>query len=166
MVSKRSKNSDHPNKRRKIDFAADKSITILVGSGQQKFVAQIDMLLQSSFQSALKPHWQESKDCIIKLLDHEPTAFAIYLNWLFNGNIDLWKGDEVVQHYTNQHGKVLEKAGPRYNRIIHSYILGDYIGDTRFCNALIDCYFDVKEATWRWPGKYRFPFLLLPFCLV
>lgn len=158
MAPRTNEDSNRPNKRRKIDFGADKTITILVGSGPQKFVAQRDMLTESSsyFRSALKPSWQESKDRKIKLLDHDPTAFSIYLNWLFSGVVDVLESDEVVKHHTNQYGKVLEEAGWRYHRIIHSYILGDYIGDVKFCDALIDSYFNVQEATWQWPGKLAF----------
>jgi hypothetical protein len=118
---------------------------------KKRSVAHRDILTKSStFKSALKPGWQESKERRAELPNQDATAFSIYLNWMYGGFIDLWKSSEVLEKYKNEYGKELEESGRRYERIFHSYILGDHLGDDRFCNAMIDSYFELHESTWQW----------------
>ena len=147
-----SSDNGRPTKQRKIDFAEE--VTVYIGSTKRRFVAHSDVLTKSStfFESALKPEWRELKERKIELPNLDATAFSIYLNWLYGGFVDLWKEGEVLKKYKNQYGKELEEAGRRYERILHSYILGDYLGDDIFCNGMIDSYFDLHESTWQWPG--------------
>lgn len=148
----------NPTKRRKIDFSEGSTITVVVGSEQQKFIVHRDVLTKSStfFQCAIKPSWTRSRDRQIKMPDQDVTAFEIYINWLYSGTIDLWKDGDVTSTYKNDRGKTYEEEGSRYFRIIHSFVLGDYVNDDGFCNALIDSFFDVCDLTNQWPGKRPF----------
>lgn len=155
MASTKEANTSHPTKRRKVDFGEGSTLTVLVGSEQQKFVVHRDVLTKSStfFQSAVKPSLFGPKDRQIKLPDQDAIAFEIYVNWLYSGAIDLWKDGEVVSTYKTNCGRTYENGGARYSRIIQSFALGDYVNDHEFCNALIDAYFDVGRATNTWPGN-------------
>lgn len=63
---------------------------------------------------------------------------------LFDGDYSrLWNGDEGVEE---------QEADLRYQRLIDCYALGSYLGDDKFCDALISSYFSLREDSERWPS--------------
>lgn len=135
----------------RIDFSNE--VTVLVGTDEKKFTAHKDVLCETSdfFRAALGGAWLESADKIIRLPDQVSVAFSIYLNWRYCGSIDLWDGREGITTYTNIEGQERQSQGPRYERLVHSYALGDFLKDQKLCNALVNAYFEVQSVTNSWP---------------
>lgn len=126
---------------------------MLLGAEEQKFIAHRDILIGSStfFRSALTHNgWREREVNIVRLPEQDAAFFSIYLHWLYNNPLELWNGDDSILREEYQE-TVEHKADSRYNRIIDCYALGSYLGDDKFCNTLIDTYFDVRETIRRWP---------------
>jgi hypothetical protein len=125
----------------RINFSNE--VTVLVGADEVKCVAHRDVLCAKSgfFRDALSGSWNEGKKKCISLPEQCPTAFNIYLNYRYQGMIDLESdGDPVRKH----NGQTRRATTPIYERLINSYILGDMLRDNGFCNALIDAWFEVR----------------------
>ena len=135
----------------RINFAPD--ATVLVTVAEQKFVAHKDVLIRTStfFKSALTRNgWREAQQRVVSIADHDATAFSIYLNWLHHGTVDV--GDCDSSALWTQDGEIQEsEVEMRYQHLVDCERLGDYIGDDRFRNALVDSYFQLRNATQRWP---------------
>jgi hypothetical protein len=76
-----------------------------------------------------------------------PKAFSIYLHWTYCGTIDLWDGEEDKDTLDRKAAGGRPGVGPRYDNLVSSYILGEFIKDNHFCNALVDSYFDLLTET-------------------
>ncbi|KAK3715691.1 hypothetical protein LTR37_006916 [Vermiconidia calcicola] len=141
-----------PTKRLKINYSHE--VTVLVGDTSQRFMVHKDILCWNSpfFQAACSKNWWEGIEKIIRLPDHAPIAFSIYVDWRYQGVVDLWQGDEHQQTtITDTEGEERPDDGPRNDRLIRSYILGDMLQDYKFCNVVIDAWFDLFEGTLQIP---------------
>ena len=130
-------------------------VIVLVGEEEQRFVAHKDFLCANSefFEAACSEKWRKGKDRIVRLPEQNPVSFNIYLNWRYLGIVDLWNGEAELRPQSDIDGEKLTSTGTRYNRLIRSYILGDMLQDTQFCNALISSWFSLVEETKRIPSS-------------
>ena len=99
------------------------------------------------FRAACSERWRKLKDKIIRFPEANAVAFSIYLNWRYLGAIDLWDGAPEDRTHVTKEGVTFPVAGCRHTRIVQSYILGDMLVDDKFCNALIDSYFELARET-------------------
>jgi hypothetical protein len=153
MAPTTSNGRERTKKRHKIDFGHE--VVILVGRQQTRFVTHKDLLVKSStfFQAALSGNWRESQKNGILLPEEQAVSFSTYLNWLYGGFIDLWEEGEAIPTYKDANGREREDGGIHYHRITEAYLLGTFVGDDSFCNALIDSYFHTMDACNQWPGS-------------
>ncbi|KAK3712638.1 hypothetical protein LTR37_009081 [Vermiconidia calcicola] len=152
MATPTSVQDTRPTKRLKIDYGHE--VSVLVGDTGQRFVVHKDVLCTNSpfFQAACSKNWREGREKVIRLPDHAPIAFSMYVDWRYQGVVDLWQGDEnqrTVRRDTQ--GNERAAGGLRFDRLIDSYILGDMLQDHKFCNVLIDACFDLIEETLQIP---------------
>ncbi|TID27984.1 hypothetical protein E6O75_ATG00751 [Venturia nashicola] len=96
-----------------------KIATILVGSDQQPFSVHQDLITASSpfFAKALEGKFKERNGTVV-LRDCHPPSFSRYLQWLYNDKFQI----EDQRWYT----------------LLSLVILGNYLQDLRFANAVTD----------------------------
>ena len=131
----------------RIDFSEE--VVVLVGVTEQRFFAHRDVLCDGSdfFKAACMGEWREVKDKTIRLSEQQPVAFRIYINWRYTASIDLWNGKYEQTTYKGSDGNTYPQSGPRYERLLSCYVLGDMLRDEKLCNALINSYFELREMT-------------------
>lgn len=130
-------------------------VTVIVGhlSRSRRFIAHKDVLCRSSkFLGAQSSGDRLSADKTIVLREQNPTAFSIYLNWCYTSQVDLWAGEPSPTTWVDRSGAQRPGTGLRYEHLIRSYILGETIEDMRFCNTLIDSWFQLKDEAKHLPG--------------
>lgn len=88
------------------------------------------------FCTALKDTWQKGDDKYPKLSlpESDPDIFSIYLGWLYTKTVDVKEDSDTRYTAEMNHSVALQIE----ENIFNSYVLGDYLGDRPFCNALID----------------------------
>ena len=91
---------------------------------------------------------------MVHLPEQPPVAFSIYLNWRYTSSIDLLDGVEDAETHTATDESTKSSRNLRYERLIQGYILGDMLQDDKFCNNMIDSYFELREATKASPSHY------------
>lgn len=98
------------------------SFTVSVGKPAKEFTIVKSIATRSSkyFQAALEKCWKEGHKNRVELSEHCADAFEGYLQWLYTKEITLAGGRKVSYEECQL------------------YILGDYLGDQSFCNAVID----------------------------
>lgn len=103
---------------------------VYVGECRSAFLVHRHILCTSSifFQTAFNKDWRESFTRCIRLREVTPSAFAIYLHRLYTGKLD------IVQDQSNEGTRSLDT----YTTLLDCYVLGDFLGDSRFCNAVTD----------------------------
>ena len=86
--------------------------------------------------AALAGDWKEARKKCITTPDHDPAAFEGYLNWISSGQITL--NEQRCKHCTpiTYVGAACIEA--QSLELVEMFILGDYLCDTRFCNAVTD----------------------------
>lgn len=92
---------------------------IYVGQQVEPFPIHHDLIVASSdyFAKALNGEFKE-KDGIVRLEDWDPIAFTSYVTWLYSASV-------VV-------------PGEKWESLLHQYILGNYIQDRDYKNAITD----------------------------
>lgn len=73
------------------------------------------------FEAAMGRNWKEAKERLVLLPDHEPIAFRLYLQWIYTHRLAITFKDE-----------------PPFDALIDGYILGDYLEDGDFRDAMTD----------------------------
>lgn len=94
-------------------------------SKSKTFTVHTSFAIKSSsfFRAALKNDWKEAREKRIDLPGTKVVDFQIYLQWLYTGRIaELNYAESPANSAT----------------LIRLCILGDYLGDSRFSNAVID----------------------------
>ncbi|QDS75896.1 hypothetical protein FKW77_002467 [Venturia effusa] len=98
-------------------------------SGPKRFVIHETIVRQQSpfFEKALSCEcYKECQERVVKLPNHIPAAFEVYINWA-NG------------HRVHLPSRLHGEEGDRISwLLIHAYILGDYLQDVDFKDAVID----------------------------
>jgi len=91
---------------------------------KQDFILHKSFATQSSrfFQTALHGDWREALEKRIPLPEAQTDDFQVYAEWLYTGRIRTLAWDALDASST----------------IVRLYVLGDYLGDDRFGNAVID----------------------------
>ena len=132
----------------RIDFTRP-LVTVLVG--KQVFTFNKDCLCESShfFNSAFSHGWLEREQKSVCLQDHELETFAIYANWKYTKKVELSKEGKKLATCVDD-----GENGGRWKEFVKCYVLGDMIGDRKFRNAMIDCYFTLCKETSTIPSRY------------
>jgi hypothetical protein len=92
-------------------------------------------------QSALENDWKEGQEKHVSLTDHEPETLEGYINWLYTKEITLKDAENKCHIHGPTYSLRDQNAdcGYLYSlKLVKMYILGDYMSDMRFCNAIID----------------------------
>ncbi|KAL1589532.1 hypothetical protein WHR41_01608 [Cladosporium halotolerans] len=98
------------------------TFTVSVGPTEKEFTVHKNIATRSSkyFQAALAKCWKEGCTSRVELSEHDEGCFEGYLQWLYTSEITFASKPDVGF------------------QICRLYILGDYLGDQKFCNAVID----------------------------
>jgi hypothetical protein len=83
-------------------------------------------------QTTFGGEWRESHERRVSLPETKVADFEVYLEWLYTG--------QVV---------TLDKMKDLGPTLLRLYVLGDFLVDDRFCNAVIDSL--IRESSSRWP---------------
>ncbi|KXT04754.1 hypothetical protein AC578_9706 [Pseudocercospora eumusae] len=117
-------------------------LTIHVGENEeaQSFIVHKDLAAQSSpyIKAATAPdRWIEGKENVISMPEQRPRAFQTYLEWLYNPEVDLGAAiRELAKDETTGIVEIMANC-VFTNRLIECWVLGDYIGDVKFKNAVM-----------------------------
>lgn len=121
------------------DRSLDLNTTIVVNVGepdqQREFTVLHSFATKSSklMQRMFSRNWRESRDGRVSLPETKVADFEVYLEWLYTGYVvtldELWS------------------LGPTLLRL---YLLGDFLIDDRFCNAVIDALIGDSQAVSPW----------------
>lgn len=122
----------------RLDFAED--VVILVGETERRSVVHKNILCQSStfFKAACSGQWLEATERLVRLPEANVEAFHNYACWLYEGTVELLEEDERSRTIKNYVGKEYIRGGGYWPRVLSGYVLGDQLGDARYCNALVD----------------------------
>lgn len=103
-------------------------------------VVHKNLLCETSrfFQTSCNGQWSESKEKTVRLKEVDPESFAIYVKWLYTGNLDVLHGDTACTAPFHPF------CGHTDDRLIDGYLLGDFLGDQDYCNASTDKLLDLS----------------------
>ena len=114
------------------------------GSESKKYTVHESFAIKSSkyIQSALGNNdWKEGQEKHIGLIDHEPESLEGYINWLYTREVTLTNAEEKCKYHGPSQSQIYQASDCSRNhclKLIKMYVLGDYLNDMRFCNAVID----------------------------
>lgn len=112
----------------------------------QTFVVHKDLICARSpfFEAATSDRWttseEDSSDRVIPLPDHSWRSFHVYLKWLYNQDAKL----KQVAEATLEGPKDLRLLQMSTLILAQAWVLGDFLGDWVFANAIMDCICSVK----------------------
>lgn len=116
----------------------EKLITVRVGdpsepSKQKDFaVHESHIRLQCPFfEAALGRDWKEAEERVVLLPEYEPDSFRIYLGWLYQKRITISPTVKTKPSVKCRH------------RLCRAYLLGDFLQDLEFKDAIIDALIDL-----------------------
>jgi len=95
------------------------------------------------FKKATSREWKESKERSIKL-EHDAEVFQIYLHWLYRHTLPLRVDEPGLSGNTE------------YVQLANAYVLGDFLQDTHFKDAVIDAIID-KTSSKASDGQFWYP---------
>ncbi|KAL1602849.1 hypothetical protein SLS60_006270 [Paraconiothyrium brasiliense] len=70
---------------------------------------------------------------VIELSEHDPEAFALWRTWVYTGKL-------AILPETPFPPDSVDERSAHYSVLAHAYILGDYLVDIPFMNAIADVY--------------------------
>jgi hypothetical protein len=124
---------------------ASQPVIVYVGEARKPFYVHERLLRSYSgfFDTALKKEWKESDDRAINLPDADHKTFTIWVKWVYTGRLFLKKEDDLVTCEGGDTGDVTDKKwldvdNEEWLRWGKAYLLGDYLQDTDFKDAVID----------------------------
>ncbi|KAK4498846.1 hypothetical protein PRZ48_009356 [Zasmidium cellare] len=129
-------------------------VAVSVGNPPTTFHVNASILCTTSgyFQHMLSEKGAPDKEPPIRLPQHEPAAFNIYLNWLHRGKL-------FINKPTGKSAKGNEEVIREsfWENILESYFLGSKLDDPDFKDALVDAALlamldDDEGVTW-YPGR-------------
>lgn len=131
-----------PIKRRKLDFTEEYKIVVGTGTEQATWTIAKHFLVKHSefFKSACSKDWKEGQTKVIELKTLEPDTFAIYMQWLYTGELVVDELDDEARKQTN--------LGQSFLSMIDVYVLADFLRDLPVRNAVTDLIreYDAKYA--------------------
>jgi len=92
-------------------------------------------------QAALKGDWKEGQEKYVSLVDREPDTVEAYIGWLYTKEVTVQDSEEkCLYHERSTRQKVRDSDCSHLHslKFVKIDTLGDYLGDIRFCNAVID----------------------------
>lgn len=122
-------------------------IKVIVGSESDVTLCVHENLICASsdfFKKGTHGGWKESKERLVRLETIEEEVFQIYVHWLYRRTLPL-RVDEPGQ-----------LGNTEYVQLAKAYVLGDYLRDTNFKNAVIDAIMD-KTVSPLLDGRCWFP---------
>ncbi|KAF2250850.1 hypothetical protein BU26DRAFT_603379 [Trematosphaeria pertusa] len=117
-----------------LDFGI-KVRAVRVGTESQHtdFTVHENLLRRSPFfVSPLDPCGSGDAGAFTALPDHKPTAFTVYVQWLYSGRLHTKPSKEE----TTAVGDPLRRQ--EWLKLVDAYILGEYLGDIDFRDTVID----------------------------
>ncbi|KAI6825402.1 hypothetical protein KC332_g7872 [Hortaea werneckii] len=141
MTSKRLTFGKDPDSSNEFKTKYSKTISIVVGNNYwDPFNVHESLLVTSSevFKAALSADWKENRLKVIHLSCHRPVNFQIYLDWLYGRghvNIEVLVMESLADSGTTAPG---EKDPWVVDQLCELWILGDYLLDNEFKNAVIE----------------------------
>lgn len=102
------------------------TIKVLVGPYEEAFSVHKDIVCAKSpfFETACKKEWSEGKEGIVRLEQHRPDAFKLFVHWIYSSTIDL----EIIP----------ERIAAEVAYLVEAWALSDFLGCPDFCNRLVD----------------------------
>lgn len=112
---------------------------VLVGEHEKEYFLHQSVAGQTSlfFRASFSNDWKEAQDKVVRLPTTFETSFAIYVCWLYTGNIELLEDDEGKPVTYDRDSPISTEDG-LYESLVDSCILGDYLQDVTFGNAIVD----------------------------
>ncbi len=113
--------------------------------GSQTFDVHTDLLTKHSdfFKAALHETWKEGQTRQVELQETDPEHFAIFKNFLYSGRIYSSKEDDLAKDVIDHLGRSPDKE---WNRLYHSWVLGEQLLSTPFKDAVTQAIFDKTAA--------------------
>ena len=105
-------------------------------------------------EAALARDWKEAREKRIAIPDHDPTAFEGYLNWIYSKRITLKDNETLCECCEQRDPKKAECVDSQSLERVTMLLLGDYLDDAEFCNAVIDDYKSIMSITEQ-PKRYH-----------
>ncbi|KAK4542312.1 hypothetical protein LTR36_006965 [Oleoguttula mirabilis] len=138
-------------KRRKLDLFEE--VVVVVGSQEHRFTVPKCFLTKTSdfFKTCLNGTWKEAKDKTVKLPKQEPGIFAVYLQWLYTGDLILCEAtpeDLKDKPHEDRQSAALE----HYGLLVPLAILADSLADSMLSNVVVDAILRVKYNMHFAPG--------------
>lgn len=102
----------------------------MVGTEEKEFIAHKDNICAKSrfFASACSKAWKEGAEKRVPLHDTEPDVFAVYLHWVYTGELDTSFMPEPSD----------AALTPSYLNLAKAWVFADLVGDDELCNAVMD----------------------------
>lgn len=124
------------------------TLSVIVGEGgdQRKFMVYEDLINQNSefFKAATtSPQWIEASEKTVRLPEQSPSTFQIYLDALHNPNTELFVFIRPV--FASLKSLSSAQVEEYYINLTKAWILGDYIGDVRFRNRLMQALLKIRK---------------------
>ena len=134
----------------RFDFSDD--VVLLVGETAKRIVVHENILCSSSefFKAAAASPWKELVEKMIALPEIAENVFMIYVSWLYVDGLDVF--DSSKHNDLAAASDHSEAAQSSFRNILESYILGDFLGDKKFPNSLLDKLIEVSETTQKLPS--------------
>lgn len=103
--------------------------------GHNQVTVQKAILCKSSefFKAACNGDWKESKDRVINMEHYDEQDFLAYIHWLYTETLILDEDGSIAAKLS-----YIDPWTIDVYIAFECYLLGDFIGDLRFCNVLID----------------------------
>ncbi|GAB1734629.1 hypothetical protein NU195Hw_g1932t1 [Hortaea werneckii] len=140
MTSKRLSSNKDSESSNELKTRYSKTISVVVGkNSSDPFNVHESLLVSSSefFKAALSADWEEDRPKVLHLSCLKPVNFQIYLDWLYgSGDVDI---ELVVTASLADFGVPAPGEGDLrvIDRLCELWILGDYLLDNDFKNAVI-----------------------------
>ena len=137
------------------------------GKKFKSFIVHESFATKSSkyIQSALKNEWKEGKEKHVSLEDHSPKTLEGYINWLYTKETTLNNAERKCKYHGPDTYQDAQDSDCIYMHgldLVKMYILGDYLNDMRFCNAVIDtmdlmegCVINLDAIDWVWSNTMQ-----------
>lgn len=113
-----------------------------MGAQERRYSVHKKLVCQASdfFRAACTGEWKESKERLVKLPEIEPATFAVYICWIYTGEIDVATQtvDDQVQSIKYERAMTNDVYRGLLARLTCSFALGDMLQDVTFKNAIID----------------------------
>jgi hypothetical protein len=107
------------------------------------------------FEAALGRDFIEAHDRIVKLPEHTPAAFEIYLRWVYSRRIVIpFKAKKIEPEDDRDRKKMVRMNDTAtFNLMCRAYILGDVLQDVDYKDALIDAIIHQMRTASYWPVR-------------